>query len=182
MNKTLVVNFFAGPGARKTTIASDVFAELKWNGVNCELIQEYAKKKTWEKTQETLKDQSYVFAKQNHAQFICMDTDHELEVIITDSPIPLSLVYASPSIPASFEPYVMDTFNSYNNLNYYVVRKAPYNPKGRNQTEEEARDKDMEVMDMLTRLNIPYQRVNGERTMVPIIANDIMCSTRFPTI
>jgi hypothetical protein len=32
----------------------------------------------------------------------------------------------------------MNVFNSYNNLNYYVVRVKPYNPKGRNQTEAES--------------------------------------------
>ena len=45
---TLVVNFFAGPGAGKSSMAAGLFAELKFRGVNCELATEYAKDKVWE--------------------------------------------------------------------------------------------------------------------------------------
>jgi len=47
MSKPLIVDFFAGPGAGKSTTAADVFAKLKWRGVNAELIGEYAKDLTW---------------------------------------------------------------------------------------------------------------------------------------
>ena len=39
----LVVNFFAGAGAGKSTIASEVFWKLKKLGYSTELVGEYAK-------------------------------------------------------------------------------------------------------------------------------------------
>ena len=43
MNKQLIVNFFGGPSAGKSTICAHVFAELKWLNINCEIAPEFAK-------------------------------------------------------------------------------------------------------------------------------------------
>jgi hypothetical protein len=53
---TLVVNLLGGPCCSKSTMASDLFANLKWKGIDCELTGEYAKDLTWERRNETLKD------------------------------------------------------------------------------------------------------------------------------
>jgi hypothetical protein len=45
MEKTILVNLYAGPGTGKSTMAANVFSELKWMGVNCELALEFAKTK-----------------------------------------------------------------------------------------------------------------------------------------
>ena len=45
----IVCNFFSGPGAGKSTLAAATFARLKMLNVNCELVTEFAKDKTWEK-------------------------------------------------------------------------------------------------------------------------------------
>ena len=50
----IVCNFFSGPGAGKSTLAAAVFAKLKMLGVNCELVTEFAKDKTWEKNYTAL--------------------------------------------------------------------------------------------------------------------------------
>jgi hypothetical protein len=83
-------------------------------------------------------------------------------------------------MPKTFAPFVLDTFNSYNNLNFYVLRKKPYNPKGRMQDEGEAREIDTSVIDMLTKYNISFDTVNGEKTSVEGLANRIICASRFP--
>lgn len=49
VKKTIVCNYFSGPGAGKSTLAAATFAKLKMLGVNCELVTEFAKDKTWEK-------------------------------------------------------------------------------------------------------------------------------------
>ena len=46
----LVVNLFAGPGRGKSVMSAEVFALLKKRGINCELIQEYAKSRVWEES------------------------------------------------------------------------------------------------------------------------------------
>jgi len=45
----ICVNLFGAPGSGKSTCAAYTFAKLKMLGVNCELVTEFAKDKTWEK-------------------------------------------------------------------------------------------------------------------------------------
>ena len=136
--KPLVINLFGAPGAGKSTGAAIVFAELKKRGVNAEFVTEFAKDKTWEGNAMALGCQEYVFGKQSYRLARCRA---DVDVIVTDSPLPLSLLYVSdPALLGdnAFQKVVMNVFNSYNNLNYYVRRVKPYNPKGRNQTEAES--------------------------------------------
>lgn len=49
MKTPIVINLFGGPGSGKSTGAAYIFSQLKMKGINCELITEYAKDKTWEK-------------------------------------------------------------------------------------------------------------------------------------
>lgn len=51
---TIVVNLFAGPGAGKSTGAAYIFAMLKMHGIDCELVTEFAKDKTWEHNSKAL--------------------------------------------------------------------------------------------------------------------------------
>ena len=60
----IVVNFFAGPGTGKSTHAAMLFAKLKTMNINSELIQEYAKDKTWIRDSKTLEVQPYIAGKQ----------------------------------------------------------------------------------------------------------------------
>lgn len=136
--KPLVINLFGAPGAGKSTGAAIIFAELKKRGVNAELVTEFAKDKTWEHNAMALGCQEYVFGKQSYRLARCKA---DVDVIVTDSPLPLSLLYVSdPALlgDGAFQKVVMNVFNSYNNLSYFVNRVKPYNPKGRNQTEKES--------------------------------------------
>ena len=58
--KCIIVNLFSGPGAGKSTTAAGLFYKLKKQGVNCELVTEYAKHVTWRGNFSTLKNQVYV--------------------------------------------------------------------------------------------------------------------------
>jgi hypothetical protein len=48
------------------------------------------------------------------------------------------------------------------------------------QDEGEAREIDTSVIDMLTKYNISFDTVNGEKTSVEGLANRIICASRFP--
>ena len=160
--KPLVINLFGAPGAGKSTGAAIIFAELKKRGVNAELVTEFAKDKTWEHNAMALGCQEYVFGKQSYRLARCKA---DVDVIVTDSPLPLSLLYVSdPALVAdgAFQKVVMNVFNSYNNLNYFVNRVKPYNPKGRNQTEKESDVLAAELKKLLSENGIACVEILGD--------------------
>lgn len=159
MKKPIVVNLFAGPGAGKSTAAAYIFSQLKMKGINCELITEFAKDKTWEKNYSALRCQEYVFGKQSYKMDRCRD---QVDVIITDSPLPLGIFYnQNPVLGRHYESLVMDVFNTYDNLNFFINRKKPYNPIGRNQTKEEAKEIDERIKTFCQQHDISYLIKDG---------------------
>ena len=128
-------------------------------GINCELITEFAKDKTWEKNYSALRCQEYVFGKQSYKMDRCRD---QVDVIITDSPLPLGIFYnQNPVLGRHYESLVMDVFNTYDNLNFFINRKKPYNPIGRNQTEEEAKEIDERIKTFCQQHDISYLIKDG---------------------
>ena len=165
----IVVNLFAGPGSGKSTTCAGVFAKLKLAGVNCEMALEYAKDKVWEESNKVLDDQFYVFGKQLHRIFRLKDI---VDVVITDSPILLSIIYDK-TRNKYFSDLVLNQFNNFDNRNYFIERTTVYNPKGRLQTEDEAKEIDKVLLDLLKDCNIEYDSV-GKSEAVDYIFNKIM--------
>lgn len=163
----LVINLFAGPGTGKSTTMAGVFSELKWRGVNCEMAPEFAKEKVWEKSTDILRNQIYVFGKQ-------YNTIHRLlgqvDMIVTDSPLLLSTIYGT-NETEKFHELVLETFNKQNNLNIFLDREKGYNPKGRLQTEEEAKEKDREVLTLLDKYGVKYKILPARRETMNQIAD-----------
>lgn len=162
MSKTfaLIINIFGGPGAGKSTGAAYVFSKLKMLGINVELVTEAAKDLTWEEAFNNLKDQIYVFGKQQHRIFRCAD---KVDVIITDSPIFLSTIYNNDyMIGDSLYHLVMDVIDKYDNYNVLLQRVKPYNPAGRTQTAEESDNISTKVEQALIDSNQEYELVNGD--------------------
>ena len=62
----------------------------------------------------------YMFGKQSYRIARCAG---KVDVIVTDSPLPLSIHYNSdPRLTDNFNLTVMDVFNSYNNICYFFRR------------------------------------------------------------
>lgn len=160
-NKTpIVINLFGPPGSGKSTGAAEVFAALKKSGINVELVTEFAKDKTWEHNATALECQEYVFGKQSYRLARCRN---EVDVIVTDSPLLLSIIYNhNPALGEKFNEVVLSVFDTYCNYNYYINRVKPYNPKGRNQTEYESDVLGGHIKNLLAAANIEYKIVNGD--------------------
>ena len=165
----IVVNLFAGPGSGKSTTCAGLFHKLKLAGVNCEIALEYAKDKVWEESYKILDDQIYVFGKQLHRIFRLKD---KVDVVITDSPLPLSIYYDA-SGNQYFADLVMNQFNEFNNINYFINRDDTYNPKGRMQNKQEAKQIDILLQLILKEYKINYSEVDKSKA-VDCIFNDIM--------
>lgn len=168
----IVVNLFGVPSAGKSTGAAYIFSQLKLNGINAELITEFAKDKVWENNTEVFKNQAYLFGKQSYRMSRCKD---KVDVIVTDSPLPLSIFYNKDTVLGEdFNKTVMNVFNSYNNLNYLLLRVKPYNPIGRHQTEKESDALKQPMVDLLQDRNIKYTEHNGSIEGYEEIISDIL--------
>ena len=165
-----VINLFGGPGAGKSTTAAGLFHLMKLEGYNVELVTEYAKKLTWQKRHNTLKDQFYVTAHQNHRMEILRD---QVEWCITDSPLLLGIYYSPGYFEETYHPFIMDVFNSYNNKNFYIERKKKFVQTGRNQTFEEAKEVDTGVVKILENNGVPHIRIQGDEHAPQQILNEL---------
>ena len=167
----IVVNLFGTPGSGKSTGAAYIFSQLKMAGINAELVTEFAKDKVWENNEEVFKNQAYMFGKQCFKMSRCKD---KVDVIVTDSPLVLSVFYNEDKILGeAFNQTVMNVFNSYKNLNYLVYRTKPYNPKGRLPSEEEADALKQPMMELLKNRKISYSVVNGDLLGYTKIVRDV---------
>ena len=174
IKKTIVVNIMGGPSAGKSTAAAGVFYDLKRKFVNVELVTEYAKDKVWQETTNILSNQIYVFGKQHNRIF---HLKNKVDVIVTDSPFIMGLVYADYDIVSpSFEQLVVDEFirEDVINLNYVIKRVRRYVPEGRLQDEAGAKKKDEEILDLLKTHDINYTILKGKESTVPLIIDDII--------
>lgn len=168
----IVVNLFGAPGAWKSTGAAYIFSILKKNGINAELVTEFAKDKVWEETKAVFRNQTYIFGKQSFRLSRCAD---KVDVIITDSPLPLSIYYNNTAnLKDSFNDYVLDIFNSFNNRNYFLTRVKEYNPVGRFQNEEESDKIGKDIYNLLNNFNIEHICIKGEKEGYELIAKDLL--------
>lgn len=179
---TQIINLFGGPGVGKSTIASGIFFYLKQHRVSCELVTEYAKTLTWENRQATLQCQPYVFGKQLYSLEVLID---QVDVIVTDSPICLSLFYQAFKYPASFSQSVIDIFNSFDNYNYYIRREDDqYDDIGRMPNPDAAKEIDIKILKFLDTNYIDYKIVPRHFETAKLIAKEIMnheCNRRTET-
>ena len=170
MTNPLVINLFAAPGVGKSTTAAGLFYKLKTAGVNAEMSREYAKEVVWRGSLQTLEDQLHIFGEQHHRLF---SLKKDVDVIITDCPLLMQLIY-SQSYPDWFSQTVKWAFDQYNNHNYLLTRTKPYNPKGRTQTLEESDQKQVEILDLLSKYTVDYQETKGNEEGLNFIYDDII--------
>lgn len=159
----LVVNLFGVPGAGKSTGAAHIYSELKMAGVNAEYIDEHAKWKVYEGNRAILKgdNQDYLFAKQKWHLVRVMG---HVEVAVMDSPLPLCVYYNnSELLGEDFNRVVMRCFDSFDNVNYLVMRVKDYLAEGRTQTEAESDAMLPSMYHLLESRDIPFQEIPGDR-------------------
>lgn len=160
MTKPRRINFFAGPGAGKSTTSAWLFAQMKMDGYNVELVDEYVKNWAYEDREPTSFDQIYLFAKQARKEDLVLRNG--VDFIISDSPLMLSASYAKKNTPNLFYPLrdlALQFDEVYKPLNIFLYRESkPYNSVGRYQTLEEAKEMDAFIEDTLKKAQVPFFR------------------------
>lgn len=138
MNKLTVVNFAAAPGSGKSTSAAQCFAYFKNRGANVELLNEYAKQLVYSRRQAEMGNQVYMLGKQYKKQMDIAEYG-KVPMVFTDSPLFLGLLYSEHlSYFTELKAITYALYYQFDNINVLVNRVKPYNPSGRNQTEEES--------------------------------------------
>jgi Cdc6-like AAA superfamily ATPase len=142
---------YGGPGSGKSTLSAYVFSQLKSANHNCEQITEYIKFWTYLNKSPKGFDQVYTFAKQlYHVDTVLRGG---IDFVITDSPIMLSYYYAL-KYKHRYANVLRELVNQfeeeYPSFNILLERgNKIYNPVGRYQNENEAKEIDLEIRDML---------------------------------
>ena len=154
--KPLVINLIGGPCSGKSTVAAGLFHELKKKGINCELASEFAKDKVYEESFRTMDDQIYIFAKQYHKIWRLRD---KVDVIIVDSPLPISLYYMKEE-SEFFNKFVVEQYNKFNNLMFFIERGSTFQQEGRIQNLEECKIIDEELKKLMDTYEIKYFSVH----------------------
>ena len=133
----IVVNLFGAPCAGKSTAAAYIFSMLKMKGINVELVTEYVKDMVYDKNDKAINNQLYLFSN----QYYKMDRlRNEVDVIVTDSPLPLNIVYNKNCnmFGDCFYELVMNCFKSFYNLSYLLKPLHGYKTDGRIHTQQES--------------------------------------------
>lgn len=166
----IVVNLWGPPGSGKSTTASGLFFLMKINKFKVELVTEYAKELVWDRNEGLLKNQMAVFAEQYHRQERM--ESHNLDFIITDSPLPLSMIYRPEAYLETFDQTVMETFNSHNNLNYFLRRTQSFEKFGRLHNEPESNRLGGLIEGLMKEHDIEYTSMEADpRTPERILAD-----------
>lgn len=151
-----VAALLGAPGSGKSTCASWLFVNLRLNGVNCELVGEFAKDLFWDDS-NAWQDQLYVFANQWHmVDRVLRKTD----VVVTDSPPILSLFYNRPH-SKTFVGLVEERCLKHPSRYFLLKRSVPYDQNGRRESESQADRLHEQMKDWLQSRSVPFTEVNS---------------------
>jgi len=176
--KTKIINLVAGPGVGKSVLTSLIFANLKILGESSEIVSEVAKSLVWKNMLEDLNNQYYV----SKEQFKLLNgLNGKVEYVITDGSLIHGLIYnkINPNNICNLEKTekaILDWFNSFNNIVYYIKRpnNMKYEEEGRIQNEEEAKYVDLLLKKVMDTNKIKYKVFNLEKNTSDLIIKDIL--------
>lgn len=162
-NSSLLINIFGGPGTGKSTLASNIFSDLKRNHIEAVCPEEHAKIAIWS-GQPWILDQQVILLGRTW-ETICALHD-KVDVIVIDSPLLLCSIYAGDNEPTSFHDLVVDLHRRAKRLNIFLDRhpESPYSTAGRRESANEARTIDIQIKDALNSFGekfLPLTRNEG---------------------
>lgn len=146
-----VICLYGEPSAGKTSTMYLLAGKMKKMGLSVEIASEYYKEKVYENTHpgndfativENTKNQVARFggqlsilSEQNKRLSRLSGT---VDFVITDCPLPLIAYYTPKDYIDGFENFVMNLFNSYDNINFFLKRNHEFEDKARIHNEEQA--------------------------------------------
>lgn len=169
----IVVNLYGGPCSGKSTLMAGLFYKLKSLGKNVEMSTEFVKDSVYDGNPYPFQDQIYVFANMlKHLR----QYNGKVDYVITDAPLLMNSIYGEKELPA-FHKLVMEEYNRYNNINYFLERSknVDFVSSGRVNTEKESNDIQKKVKKLLDKNDIPYKTYSiSELNLVDTLTFDIL--------
>jgi len=158
------INFFGGPGSGKSTLAHYTMWFLKSLGVQAEFVSEWVKPLTHypEFVLEPAIHQPMISGMQWISEYRILDTG---VLAVSESPILLGAVYDDSSVGCG---RWLELWNSveerWPSLNFVMKRRLDdvYAPQGRWETEEQAREVDDKLLELLDESGVTHHRLDRE--------------------
>lgn len=161
--KTVVINLLGGSGLGKSTTAALVFGDLKLKGKDTELVREFVKEWAWQGKQVGPFGQGTLYGHQIERESSLYG---KVDYVVTDSPLLLCPIYQLHyGGHESIKSQVLKDMNTAKemgvvHLNFLLERKKAFNPKGRYETEDQAKVIDGKVKSFLENHQIPFITVD----------------------
>lgn len=147
------INLYGGPGVGKSALACWITGKLKMSGLDVEQSPEYVKDWAYEKREVKRYDQIYLFGKQLKMEYKFLGNG--VKHIVSESPLFLNTCYAmkymGKELADPLRNILTDFEKEYAPLNIYLERPkdADYDPEGRFETEDQAREMDRYIKEQL---------------------------------
>ena len=173
--KTTVVNFIAAPSVGKSLMSALTFAEIKSRNFSCELIQEYAKTLVWQERFEELNVQYQVSLNQYN---MIKAVQNKVQFAVCDSPLLIGLYY-NRTFPTNVcniektEAFIKQKMQEFHNVYIFLQRNEnhPYETVGRIHNEQESKQIQDDLAQLLKELNLPHLSVKSCKSNIPLIAD-----------
>lgn len=164
LEDTTVINFIAGPGVGKSSIAAATFSWLKEKHQSVEMSSEFAKDLVWTNNTVGLRDQFYVNGYQHHSIYRLIG---KVKYIVTDCPLLITIPYmwydsnlskytSNQRIKELIEQLTVEIHKQHNSINFFLEkdRTLGYDTNGRNETNEESNAIQTALHDLIKKHNI----------------------------
>jgi hypothetical protein len=156
---TRVINVIGGPGCEKSVITSAIVLFMKLREKTVEVIPDFAKSLVWQQNFEVLKNQYFIAQRQYEMLSLL---DGQIQFLITECSLPQVLYYNENYLDnicdiSKTRTQILDWYNQCNNINILVARgDRKYIRTGRFQDEDQARDVDRGLIELMDREALPY--------------------------
>lgn len=173
MSKTLSIAFIGGPSTGKTTLAKTLTDKLCQQGLNAGYVKEFVTEDIQQNGVPNLANIGF-----EQIRFYLKQSAQENEVkahcdyMVTESPTYFSYIYALEGLLGNTDKrqqLALDILRDYTKQNsqrydfvFYLKRELPYEDNGiRFHTEEQAKQVDNRILDVLESFDINYHVVSG---------------------
>jgi ABC-type dipeptide/oligopeptide/nickel transport system ATPase component len=177
MYPTKVINIIGGPGCGKSMFSAAIVLFLHLHGKTVETIPDHAKALVWQHNFEVLKNQYFIAQRQFEMLNLL---DGQVQFLMTEGSLPQVLYYNEAYEPnicdvAKTRAQILEWHRMHDNINILVERgEKRYVRAGRFQEEEQARQVDRGLRELMDREGIAYTALAPDIEAINAFANTLL--------